>query len=453
MANMVNDKAKRFGGFLRRWRVDRRGSYAVIFAIALVPILIAIGAAVDISKAYVVKQRLTRALDAAGLAVGGTTGMTTAQIQTMAQSFFNANYPATKIGVPGTLSVSASGNVVNLSVSAAMPTSLMGIVGINNLNITANSQITRMGKKLEVVLVLDTTGSMDANNKFSTMKTAAKDLITTVSAAAINPGDVKIAIVPFTTVVNVGSTYKNETWLKWTYAPTTAACVTTSGKGGGTNCSKTASATAPKTNWSGCVIDRDQSYDISVSLPTTSNAATLYPADGDTFANTSSPNIFSSSCATSPIKPLSTDWTALTNAITNLKSGGGTNTTIGLVWGWQMLTQGATLSVAAPVDTQKLDKVVVFLTDGMGTFNRNKIGTCDGTANCADVDDRTEAVCTAIKNAGILIYTIRVMDGNATLLRNCATNPSMYYSVTAANQLTSVFQSIAQALSNLRISQ
>src|SRR3546814_6300217 len=170
------------------------------------------------------------------------------------------------------------------------------------------------------------------------------------------------------------------------------------------SCSQ-ASATVPKNGWSGCVIDRDQSdgYDMSWALPTTSKAATLYPADGDTFANTSSPNIFSASCATSPLMPLSTDWTALTNAITNLKSGGGTNTTIGLVWGWQMLTQGATLSKAAPVDTQKLDKVIVFLTDGMGTFNRNKPGTCEGTKDCDDVDDRTAAVYTALRNACILI--------------------------------------------------
>ena len=63
------------------------------------------------------------------------------------------------------------------------------------------------------------------------------------------------------------------------------------------------------------------------------------------------------------------------------------------------------------------------------------------------------SACTKVKAAGIQIYTIRVMDGNATLLKNCASDPSMYFSVTAASQLTTVFASIAQSLSNLRISQ
>lgn len=186
-------------GFLRRFASDRRGSYAVIFAVALVPMLVAIGAAVDISQAYVVKQRMTRALDAAGLAVGGTVGLSSTQLQTMAQNYFNANYPTSKIGVPGTVSVSQSGQIVSLSVTASVPTSIMGIVGIDTMTVTARSQITKMGKKLEVVLVLDNTGSMAQNSKLTTLKTAAKNLITTVSAAAVTAGDVKVAIVPFTT--------------------------------------------------------------------------------------------------------------------------------------------------------------------------------------------------------------------------------------------------------------
>ena len=46
---------------------------------------------------------------------------------------------------------------------------------------------------------------------------------------------------------------------------------------------------------------------------------------------------------------------------------------------------------------------------------------------------------------------MRVIDGNATLLRNCATNPTMYYNVQNASQLNSVFGAIAQNLANRRI--
>ena len=47
---------------------------------------------------------------------------------------------------------------------------------------------------------------------------------------------------------------------------------------------------------------------------------------------------------------------------------------------------------------------------------------------------------------------MRVINGNADLLRKCATNPNMYYEVAHASQLNSVFTSIAQNLANLRIS-
>ena len=46
---------------------------------------------------------------------------------------------------------------------------------------------------------------------------------------------------------------------------------------------------------------------------------------------------------------------------------------------------------------------------------------------------------------------MRVINGNATLLRNCATNPTMYYDVDQASELNGVFSAIAQNLANLRI--
>ncbi|MDO8290408.1 MAG: pilus assembly protein [Parvibaculum sp.] len=427
----VSDKSglARLCAFISHWARDKRGSYAVIFAISLVPILIAIGAAIDLSQAYIVKQRLTRALDAAGLAVGGATGQTTEQIQTVAQSYFNANYPSTKVGTPASLIVTPAGNVVTLSVSATMPTSIMGVIGINTLNIGAKSQITRMGKKLEVALVLDTTGSMGSSSKLTTMKTAAKDLITKVSAAAVNAGDVKIAIVPFTVDVKVGTTYKTANWIKWNW--TTSKTQTCTGNWWSQVCTDK-SYSINSSTWKGCVIDRDQDYDINTTMPATPTDATKYPADND-------------DCYSESLMPLSSDWTALKSKIDDLDANGNTNTTIGMVWGWSMVTQGATLSNAvAPANN--LDKVIVFLTDGENTENRF-------TTSSSSIDSRTASLCTAIKAAGVIVYTIRVMDGNATLLRNCASDVGKYYSVTNASQLTSVFQSIAQALSNLRVSQ
>ena len=49
------------------------------------------------------------------------------------------------------------------------------------------------------------------------------------------------------------------------------------------------------------------------------------------------------------------------------------------------------------------------------------------------------------------VHTVRVIDGNASLLQGCATNPTMYFDVQNASQLNSVFSAIAQNLGNLRI--
>jgi len=421
------------GRFLAKWVGDRRGNFAMIFALALVPALVAIGAAVDASRAYAVRQRLSRALDAAGLAVGTQTGLTTAQMQAMAQSYFNANYPSSANAPTGTVSVAQDGAKINLTVSTDMNTSFMGLVGINKVKVAQSSQITRMGKKLEVVLVLDTTGSMSSSNKMKTMQSAAKDLINTVKGAAVNPGDVKVSIVPFTVDVKVGTSYKNENWIKWVWTTPKYKDDVCTGSGKNKTCRKEdREYNISKNSWKGCVGDRDMNYDVSDSLPLSSNDATKYPADND-------------DCVTEPILPLTYNWTDLTKKIDDLEPSGNTNTTIGLSWGFHMLTPGAPLSTAAAYDPLKLNKVIVFLTDGENTENRF-------TTSSSSIDARTQTICNAIKAKGIQIYTIRVINGNSTLIKNCATDASMYYNVTTASQLTTVFGSIAQALSNLRVS-
>ncbi|PKQ08532.1 MAG: hypothetical protein CVT73_06805 [Alphaproteobacteria bacterium HGW-Alphaproteobacteria-12] len=425
----------------RRFLTDRRGNFATIFALAAIPLVVAAGAAVDISRAYIVENRLKAALDAAGLAIGGETGKTQAELEAIAQAYFDANYPAGKLGVPGAVNVVQDGNTVNLVVSAELPTVLMGIAGINTLDIGASSQITRMGKKLEVALVLDNTGSMNSGGRLTVLKAAAKDLIDTVGSAAVSPGDVRIAIVPFTTDVNVGTTYKNESWLKWTWAHPDLCTTTGWGKNKKTTCVDT--RTVSKSGWGGCVVDRDEDYDTSVSTPTSADA-TKFPANDD--------NIYNANCGLRPIVPLSTNWSTLKSEIDAMSAGGATNTTIGFVWGWQMLTDGALLSNAAAPNAAELEKVMIYLTDGDNTYYRQGIGICNGSSHCAGVDLRTAAVCSAIKDADITVYTVRLVSGNATLLRNCASDASKYYSVNTANELTDVFKSIAQALSNLRIS-
>jgi hypothetical protein len=131
-----------------------------------------------------------------------------------------------------------------------------------------------------------------------------------------------------------------------------------------------------------------------------------------------------------------------------MQASGATNVTIGLVWAWHSLTPNTPYTEgASPVSD--LDKVIVVLTDGENTKNR---WWGNGYDHDARIDGRTSLACTNIKAAGVKIYTIRVIEGNAALLQQCATNPSMYYDVQQASQLDAVFKSIAEKLANLRLS-
>ena len=88
--------------------------------------------------------------------------------------------------------------------------------------------------------------------------------------------------------------------------------------------------------------------------------------------------------------------------------------------------------------------MIVLLTDGENTQNRL-------TSSTSSIDSRTEKVCDNVKAANIKVYTVRVIDGNADLLRGCATKPTCTTTSTRPHQLNSVFASIAQNLANLRI--
>jgi hypothetical protein len=61
-------------------------------------------------------------------------------------------------------------------------------------------------------------------------------------------------------------------------------------------------------------------------------------------------------------------------------------------------------------------------------------------------------VCDNIKGTTMKVYTVRVINGNAALLKDCATKADMYYDVQNASQLNAVFKKIGDDLATLRIS-
>ncbi len=219
----------------------------MMFGIALVPIMIAAGVGLDYARAALTKSQMGDALDAAALAVGSNQGLTSGQAQTLAQTYFNANYNGDMSGaskcpngsacIPVTASYNSTGTVTLNITNYKMNTAVLKAVGIQNVGISASSTVVWGQSKLWVSLVLDNSGSMSASGKMTSLKSAAKQLLTTLQDAATNDGDVEVAIVPFTNEVNVGSIVTNSSayldWSNWNTQQDADTPDTTYGNGDG----------------------------------------------------------------------------------------------------------------------------------------------------------------------------------------------------------------------------
>jgi uncharacterized protein YegL len=301
----------------------------------------------------------------------------------------------------------------------------MKVFGQQSMNLDVNSEVVWGMKKLELALALDNTGSMAASGKMSNLKTAAHSLLDILEKAAKKDGDVKVAIIPFDTTVRIDTSYKDQPWFDYDSG------IDCNGVLPGTGCD----STNWKPLWKGCVRDRSYPYDVRDDPPDPGNAKTLYPIED---------------CGSLAVAmPLSSDWTALHSKVNEMNPNGNTNVTIGLAWGWHALTPNTPYTEGSAPDP-KLDKVIIILTDGDNTEAWNNNSSNKVTTRAA-IDARTALACAHIKSANIKIYAVRVINGNADLLRSCATSPNMYYDVQQASQLNNVFSAIAQNLANLRI--
>jgi hypothetical protein len=291
------------------------------------------------------------------------------------------------------------------------------IFGISQLRVSTLSQVSWGIKRLELALVLDNTGSMAEYNKIDALKSATREMLTKLRSLSGAGDNVRVSIVPFDTHVNIGGNNRNQPWIDWSTYDRRDNLVRQANFGQDRHA-----------GWSGCIIDRDQPFDVRNTAPTR-NPNTFYPAVD---------------CELASIQPLTSDWNALDRKVGQMKSSGFTDLTIGLVWGWNMLTPQVPLSQAV-APTKDLSKVIVFLTDGKNTQNR-------WSSNAHEIDARTKELCNSIKKTDIQVFTVRVIEGNASLLRECATRPDMYFEVTRASGISSAFAQITDQLTRLYLS-
>ncbi|SNS91433.1 Flp pilus assembly protein TadG [Tardiphaga sp. OK246] len=440
----VSSQAKRLAS---RFARHDGGNIAMTFAVALVPLLGFVGAAVDYSRTNAARSAMQVALDSAALMVSkdlsANPTMSAADVTSKATAYFNALYTNTNAGQ---ITVTASyttntkdGSTVTVNGTGAVATDFMKMVGFPQMGISSGSTTTWGSTRMRVAMALDVTGSMKDDGKMKAMQDAAKSLIDTLSANSRMTEDLYISIIPFAQMVNVGASNKNATWLKWDDWDTA----------NGNWVSKNGNWSwqpASHNGWNGCVTDRDQPYDTTNEAPT---GTARYPANQ---YNACPAAILGMTTAygASNVKTLK-------DKIDALSPNGGTNQPIGMAWAWRTLQIGSDPFPAPVKDTNyKYTDAIILLSDGMNTIDR---WYGNGSSYSPDVDDRQKLLCANIKapvngKQQTVIYTIQVNtdgDPESAVLKYCADSGSFYPTSTASG-IASAFTAIGNSLNKLRVS-
>ena len=193
---------------------DRSGAVLPMSAIALVTLAAMVGGGVDISRAYMVKNQLQNACDAgvlAGRRAVSNAGFDAAA-EKQARAYFDTNFDQSAAGTSATVFAPVSaenGNRIDGIASTKMQTAVMQLFGYQDMSLAVTCSASMSVGNSDVIMVLDTTGSMDfalgSSTRLRALQDAMKAFYTTVNLASQGSNArVRYGFVPYSSSVNVG---------------------------------------------------------------------------------------------------------------------------------------------------------------------------------------------------------------------------------------------------------
>ncbi|MEJ2118173.1 MAG: pilus assembly protein, partial [Alphaproteobacteria bacterium] len=149
---------------LQRFRKDERGNALLMFTAVLVPLLLIVAVGIDFSQVLVVKRQLTGGVDAAALTLGTLPALTDAEADTKAENYVRAHYNEAIGTLKSVKATRSNDGIISVTAKAEIPMTFMRIAGYDKIDIEVSSQAFHKENKLEVVMVLDNSGSMGGTN-------------------------------------------------------------------------------------------------------------------------------------------------------------------------------------------------------------------------------------------------------------------------------------------------
>ena len=157
---------------VRRLFHEQGGGVAPLAALAAIPLIAGVGAAVDYSRANGARTAMQSALDATALMLSKQAAqLSSDQISQDASTYFTANFArqdVQAVQVTAANSSQAGGGAVSMTASGSLQALFMGLIGIPTIGISVKSGAVLSADGLGCVLSLNKSASGAATAQGST---------------------------------------------------------------------------------------------------------------------------------------------------------------------------------------------------------------------------------------------------------------------------------------------
>ena len=407
---------------------DRSGNVGMMLALALVPLLIAVGAAIDYTKMSSEIQTAQDTVDAAVLFAAHEYYQSYSRESAGSIGNFAANFHLESNSPDGQFVVDTvvdniDGTSLKLksTISGASQHRFMRMFGNPQTSWTTEAYSEVSVPQIEIIMVIDASASM-IGPKLDQLKNSMEDFFNNVAPYRRGDSHVAITLLPFAENVNFGQPGR--------------VMLSPSESGVFDGCFKVLETDRPRALAAAVTGGRGGRYNLPYCPPRESEAVLF-----------------------------STEREPLIAQVRNLGLGYGTNTERALNWGERMLdndwrNSARQIAENNPVRvSDETHKVVILLTDGaIAVFDDDQDGRADPKAQReaneqASYDEFTERCRSLDQQPNLDLYAVAYSIRNNEfegILRNCVSGGGQYFDA-EIEDLDSVFQRIASSLTPVRL--